>query len=99
MIGIGKHFTRYIKKNTISGQYARHTDAANLFAIGTGAEVLKIACKNFELADVGIIPFLGTLTLKNLRLAIKNFKDLRPIKVRAIQIKKCRKSIKTNTKY
>lgn len=93
MVSIGKKIVRYQQKNTIAGQYKRHINRAQLGGLAASCEILKIPY-SFDIADVGITSFCGAFALDNLRKALKNLKDLKPIIARAEQIKKYAKLAK-----
>lgn len=95
MISIGKQYSRYLKKSSASGRYNRHINRAYLNGIITGVELLK-APQYFNIEDIGITSFFGTMTIQNIKLALKDLKDLKPIKQRAIQIKKASTAHKPN---
>ena len=90
MIKIFSNIKRYQLKNTAAGQYRRHINRAQYGTLLTGAEIFKMA-QSPNISDVGLTSVLGTFTLANLKLALKNLKDLKPIKARAKRIRKASK--------
>lgn len=82
--------SRYLNKNTVSARYNKNMDAATVSGILTGVQVLRLG--NWEPHDIGITAMLGTITMKSIRNAFKEFVALQPIKKRAIQIKNIRKN-------
>ncbi|MBQ8460629.1 hypothetical protein IJ541_11100 [bacterium] len=83
---IQKSIYRYEMKNTISGRYERYINRAYLFGIGTGVQMARFS--NWGFQDIGITSILATLSLKNFKEAFKMQRALKPIKQRALSIKK-----------
>lgn len=94
MVSIGKSIIRYQLKNTISGQYKRHKLKAELSALATGAQLLRFP--SWQIHDISITSFLGAFAIDNFRKALTNLRDLKPIKNRALQIKKAAKLANKN---
>ena len=84
--------SRYLNKNTVSARYNKNMDAATVSGILTGAQVLRLG--NWEPHDIGITAMFSAITIRSISNAFKEFVALRPIKKRAIQIKKIRKNNK-----
>lgn len=95
MINIGKQYTRYLLKNTVSGKYQRHLNRAQLNSILTGLDIIKTQY-SFNIEDVGLTSFFATFALRNIKLALQDLKNLKPIKKRALNIKKIRRKNSPN---
>ena len=83
---IQRSISRYEMKNTVSGKYERYINRAYLFGLGTGVQVARFS--NWGIQDIGITSMLATFSLKNFKEAFKMHKALKPIKQRALSIKK-----------
>ena len=83
---VNTKIVRYENKNTVYGRYTRYKNRAKLFSVASGVEVLRLPSWGVE--DVGICSLLMTLALKNIKNAYKTYKALKPIRQRAISIKR-----------
>ena len=77
--------SRYFKKNTIHGNYERNKDLALTCGLAFGVQLLRMPF--WQIPDIGITAGFGALAIKKFTDALKNRKDLTPIKKRALNIK------------
>lgn len=77
---------RYLRKNTVYGQYQRHCAKTQIGVLASGAQILRMA--QWGIADVGIFTGFSTFALTSAQRMLKSFKQLRPIKQRAASIRK-----------
>lgn len=83
---ISKHASRYIRKNTINAKYSKNKDLALVSGLALGVQLMRLP--SWQVSDIGITTACATLAIKGFCEAIKNKFALKPIKKRAMDIKK-----------
>lgn len=83
---------KYCRKSTVNAKYNRNLDIATVGGVGTAVQLFRLPC--WEIHDIGITAFLGTIAIKGYTEAFKNRIELSPIIKRAKSIKKASKMSK-----
>lgn len=83
---IENRILRYSNKNTLSAKLKRYRTGANLSLLATTIQTARLPY--WQIADVGITSFLGTLTIRNFKETFKLMREIGPLKQRAASIKK-----------
>ena len=85
---IQNRIIRYETKNTVSAQYNRYLNRAKVSSLLTGIEVFRLPFWGIE--DIGITSMLAVFSMKNIKEAWNMSNLLKPIKQRALAIKRAK---------